>query len=259
MMASKKQFCAVLAVVAALFVPCVAMADLYTDNAVISDNMDSPAGFSGELVGATLGNGTLNFATGTNTGQRAKYAQADFAGLIGETGATFALDFVSGDSPQARNAPGWIFNVKTDGGAVASRIQSDGASFRALAPGGGTFFGGGNLNDTDSYRIAYTIRPVGGGQFESQAYINGNNAGTSGTYASPGEATSDLWMGASNNSFEWRLSGASIDNFQVFNVGMSDSQIAGIPAVAPGIIPEPTSLLLCCGLAAALAAVRRRR
>jgi hypothetical protein len=259
MMASTKRFCAVLAVVAALLVPCVAMADLYSDNAVISDNMDSAAGFSGELVGATLGGGTLNFATGTNTGQRAKYAQADLAGLIGADGATIALDMVFGDSPMARNAPGWIFNVGTDGGTVAARIQSDGASFRALAPGGGTFFGGGNLNDTDSYRIAYTIRAVGGGNFESQTYINGSSAGTSGTYASPGEATTDMWMGASNSSFEWRLSGASIDNFQVFNVGMSDSQVAGIPAVAPGIIPEPTSLLLCCGLAAALAAVRRRR
>jgi len=256
MMASKKQFCAVLAVVAALFVPCVAMADLYTARTIISDSMDSADDFSGTLVGATLGGGTLNFAQGTNTGQRAKYAQADLAGIIGTSGATVALDFVSGDSPQARNAPGWIFNVKTDGGAVASRVQSDGASFRAVSPGG--FFAGGALNDTSSYRIAYTVRPIGGGQFESETYIDGVSAGKSSSYGSPGEATTDLWMGASNNSFEWRLSGASIDNFQVFNIGMSDSEIAGIPGTATGV-PEPTSLLLCCGLAAALAAVRRRR
>ncbi len=257
MMASTKRVCGMLAVVAAFLVPCAAMADLYTDNAVISDNMDSAAGFSGTLHGATLGGGTLNFASGTNTGQRASYAQSDFSGLIGADGATFALDFVSGDSPNAPNAPGWIFSVGTDGGNVGARVQSDQASFRATSPGG--FFAGGGLNDTDSYRIAYTIRSVGGGNFESQAYINGANAGTSGTYASPGEANTDLWMGAYSNSFEWRLSGASIDNFQVFNVGMSDSQVAGIPGTAPGIIPEPTSLLLCCGLAAALAAVRRRR
>ena len=91
MMASKKQFCAVLAVVAALFVPCVAMADLYTARTIISDSMDSADDFSGELVGATLGGGTLNFAQGTNTGQRAKYAQADLAGIIGTSGATIHL------------------------------------------------------------------------------------------------------------------------------------------------------------------------
>jgi hypothetical protein len=257
MMASTKRVCGMLAVLAALMVPCVAMADLYSDTAVISDNMDSAAGFSGTLVGATLGGGTLNFATGTNTGQRAKYAQADLAGLIGADGATIALDMVFGDSPMARTAPGWIFNFNTGGGAVASRIQSDGAAFRAVSPGG--FFAGWGLDDISSYRIAYTIRPVGGGNFEAQAYIDGTNAGTSGLFSNPGDATTDMWLGANNNSFEWRLSGASMDNFQVFNVGMSDSQIVGIPAVAPGIIPEPTSLLLCCGLAAALAAVRRRR
>jgi hypothetical protein len=235
------------------------MAGLYTDSAVISDHMDSADGFSGSLHGATLSGGKLNFAQGFQVGNRASYAKEDLAGVIGTTGATYALDMVFGDSPNGNPAPGWIFNMNTGGGTVAARIQSDGTAFRCVAPGGGTFFAGGAFDNTSSYRIAYTIRPVGGGQFESEAYIDGVSAGKSGTYASPGEATTDLWMGANSSGFEWRLSGASIDNFQVFNVGMSHSEVAGIPPAAPGIIPEPTSLLLCCGLAAALAAVRRRR
>ncbi len=251
-MASTKRFCAVLAVVAALLVPCVAMADFYTDHLVIGDDFDNR--FSGTSLGADVSGGNAYFAQGTNTGKRLKYNQADID-VLGSNGMTLAWDFDGGDSPNNTGAPGWMFAFDTDAGMVGARVQSDKTNLRGASPGG--FFGGGNMTG-GSKRYALTLRSLGSGNVEAELYMNGSPAGTSGSFAAS-SVTSDGYVGAASSSFEWRLSDATFDNFMVFNVGMSDAQVAGIPATAPAPIPEPTSLLLCCGLAAALAAVRRRR
>ena len=258
-----------------VLMPCVAQGQ-YFESLVIQNTFDdgtfgnsatgpSSAGAAGDAgssgpvspsAGTGVGGGgSAFFADGANTGAQLIWGAA--VDVIGPDGATFVLDFQKGDSPDLPNAPGWLFNHDSNLGQHGSRIQSDGVSLRARSPAG--FYGGGAF--TSSYhRVVQTIRPVGGGLFESEVYLgpgggSASPAGTSGTFAEMNSVTVAR-VGAAPSGFEVRLSNAHVDNVMVFDIGMTDAQVAGIPT---NLVPEPTTGLLACGLGLALAARRRRR
>ena len=256
-MISMKHFCAGLATSAALLVPCLTMANaiFYADHLVLCDDFDDGTSGHAELLGgASIQNGQVYFSKGVNTGEKVKYAQA-YLDHIGTDGITWVHDFKKGESPDAPNAPAWMLNVNTTGGQAGARLQSDQVGLRAASPGG--FHGGGSI-DAAYHRIAYTIRPTGDGKMEADVYLDGTPAGTSNPF-DPVSVTSDGYIGASYSSWEYRFSDAYIDNVMIFDTGMTHAQVAGIPTTCSGIVPEPSTALLCCGLAAVMAGFRRRR
>lgn len=225
---------------------------------------DAGTGGSVSVVntGGVGGPGAAFFPQGTNTGSQLIYGGAgtgpeDAAvDIVGADGATYVLDINPGDSPNAANAPGWFYNHDSDNGQFGSRVQSNGIDFRARAGSVGGFFAGGDIRADQFYRIAYTIRPVGGGFFEAEAYIDGVSAGVSGTFPEVTGVTVGR-IGAEPGGFEFRLSDALVDNVMLFGVGMTDEQIASIPTTFARI-PEPMSAaaLTVAGL---LGLGRRRR
>ena len=246
-----------------------AQAGFYGNHIVVSNTFDSDfsnvaagpasagaagdAGTSGPVsisAGTGVGGGgSAYFADGTNRGSQLIWDNAAAVDVVGADGATYVLDFKKGDSPDAGNAPGWLYN---DNGGAGTRIQSDGASFRAKSPGG--FHGGGTFT-SDYHRVVQTIRPIGGGQFESAVFLSAANsttatpAGVSGAFGEV-SGVSVGRVGATPSGWEFRLSDAHVDNFMIFDIGMSDAQVAGIPT---SVIPEPTTvLLLLCGVAGLL-------
>jgi hypothetical protein len=256
-MISMKHVCGGLAATAALLVPCLAMANaiFYADHLVLCDDFDDGTSGHAELLGgASIQNGQVHFAKGVNTGQKVKYAQ-EYLDHIGTDGMTWVHDFKKGESPDAPNAPAWMLNVNTTGGQAGARLQSDQVGLRAASPGG---FHGGGMVDHAYHRIAYTIRLAENGKMEADVYLDGNPAGTSDPFDAV-SVISDGYIGASYHGAEYRFSDAYIDNVMIFDTGMTHAEVAGIPTTCSGIVPEPSTMLLGCGLAAALAGLRRRR
>jgi hypothetical protein len=162
----------------------------------------------------------------------------------------------SGTPPQG--APAWLFNAQTDTGKeFGARINTGVNSYRMTSPGG--FLGGGLPATAPNYdHLVYTIVPEAG-QFRAKQYLNGNLQAMSGLFGEI-QTVHTPYIGQWTRGYEWRLQNVNIDEFRMYNIGMTDQQVAELNQdIGDGTIPEPTSLLLCCGLAAALAAVRRRR
>ena len=149
------------------------------------------------------------------------YHDAAVADVAGSTGVTFSMWFVHGQMPHG--APGWLFNAGSTRGNFGVRINTDRDELRASSPGG--FFGGGFADKKRWHHIAYTIIREGG-QFRAKFYIDGKLNDVSPQLFDKIEAVKSARIGSASYGGEWRLHNAKIDDFRLYNVGMTDGEIA---------------------------------
>ena len=213
---------------------------LMKDNLVIRqsfeggfDNVADGAASAGILGAAVQGGDTpATFVTGQPSGGLAicfppagwcglAYNDAAVADVVGSTGVTFSMWIVHGRTP--RGMPAWFFNADSSQGVFGMRVNSNSDEFRASSPGG--FFASGVADKRHWRHIAYTIVPEGG-QFRAKFYIDGKLNGISPELFDKIEVVKSARIGSYSSGGEMRLNNTLIDDFRLYNVGMTDDQIA---------------------------------
>ncbi len=235
------------------------------DNLVIHNsfdgNFDNVAGgaASANLLGTAVPNGgggntLVTFVPGqAGSGQAIYFAPEGFSDLsyddgalddvAGSTGVTFSMWVVHGETPN--DSPGWLFAAGSAQGDFAIRVQAKSGDFRACSPGG--FFGGGRTDKKHWHHIAYTIVPEEG-RYRAKFYLDGKLNDISPQLFDKIQTLTSARIGSAAYGGEWRLNKTLIDDFRLYNVGMTDGQISrlaseGGEAGAPALKrPKPAAL-----------------
>jgi hypothetical protein len=237
------------------------------DNLVIHNSFDghfdnvANGAASAELLGTAVPNGRggnipLTFVPGQpGSGQAIYFAPEGFSDLAYDdgalndvadsTGVTFSMWVVHGQTP--RDRAGWFFAASSAQGDFGLRVQAKSGDFRACSPGG--FFGGGRADRKHWHHIAYTIVPEEG-RYRAKFYLDGKLNDMSSQLFDKVQDIKIASIGSAAYGGEWRLNETLIDDFRLYNVGMTDGQIArlaseGGKAGAPVLSrPKPAALSL---------------
>ena len=213
------------------------------DNLVIHNPFDgnfdnvaqgpASAGSLGAAVpGGGGGNAPISFTAGMSDSGQAIYFPAEgfsdlaysdsaLADVAGATGLTFSMWVVHGRAPP--DLAGWFFSAESTQGNFGLRVNARSDEFRACSPGG--FFGGGRADKRRWHHIAYTIVPEES-QFRAKFYVDGKLNDVSPELFEELEAVKSAGIGKASYGGEWRLNETRIDDFRVYNIGMTNDQIA---------------------------------
>jgi len=171
------------------------------------------------------------------------YNDSALADVAGATGVSFSMWVVHGQAPA--DQPAWLFSAGSSQGNFGLRVNGNSDEFRACSPGG--FFGSGRADKKRWHHIAYTIVPEEG-QFRAKFYVDGKLNDVSPQLFEKVEAVKNAGIGKASYGQEWRLNETRIDDFRLYNVGMTDRQIArlasegGRTATLASSKPAPAAL-----------------
>ena len=118
---------------------------------------------------------------------------------------------------------GWFFAAGSAQGDFGLRAQAKSGDFRACSPGG--FFGGGRTDKKHWHHIAYTIVPEEG-VYRPKCYLDGKLNDSSPQLFDKLQTLTSARIGSAAHGGEWRLNETLIDDFRLYNVGMTDGQIS---------------------------------
>ena len=253
-----------------------ASAVLLPNNLVICNSFDNnynnsaTGSASAGTTGNATANGNLNFIASDLTpgGQALQFpTSGNFADLewdnaavanaSGSTGMTWSLWVVFGDLPSG--APGHYFNAQTDvpgGAGYLGYRHNTNDTLRGTSPGG--FFNSfpSAADKENWHHLALTVVPDGS-QFVAKAYLDGVQDGSASGAFDEITELSEMRIGEWTLIGEWRLYNTKIDEFRLYNVGMTDSQIAQLATASE--IPEPATMALLVSALVGLAVRRNRR